>query len=257
MTTPAPSPMTKPSRAAVERPRGRLRVVVAGRQRAHRREAADGRLVDRGLGAAGDHHVRVAAPDDLARLADRVAAGRAGGHGREVRSGHPELDGDLAGPDVRDAHRDEERADPVGAAQGVRGEAVDERPDAAEPGAQDDPGPLGELALEPIGQAGLVERLAGGHQPELDVAVRPAQLLAVEDAARVEVLDLGGEPGGEPRRVERSRSGGRRSARRRARPRSTATSLPSAVTSPMPVTTTRRRSVAHRTSFPVRTVAAR
>ena len=35
------------------------------------------------------------------------------------------------------------------------------------------------------------------------------------------------------------------------------TSLPSAVTAPMPVTTTRRDLIAHRTSFPVRIVAAR
>ena len=72
-----------------------------------------------GLRAAGDHHVGVTAADDLRRFAERVAARGAGRHGREVRPGHPELDGDLAGPDVGDAHRDEERADPVGAAQGV------------------------------------------------------------------------------------------------------------------------------------------
>ena len=116
--------------------------------------------------------------------------------------GHPEVDGDLAGADVGDAHRDEERADPVRAAQGVGGDPVDERPDAAEAGPEDDPGPLGELALEPLGQAGLVERLAGGDQAELDVAVGAALLLAVEHAARVEVADLAGDPRRQPRRVE-------------------------------------------------------
>ena len=156
--------MTKPSRAVSNGREAAVRVVVAGRERAHRGEPADERLVDAGLGAAGDHHVGVAAADDLARLADRVAAGGAGRHGREVRPGHPELDRDLAGPDVRDAHRDEERADPVRAAQGVGRDAVDERPDAAEPGPEDDPGPLGELALEPGRQPGLVERLARGDQ---------------------------------------------------------------------------------------------
>ena len=52
------------------------------------------------------------------------------------------------------------------------------------------------------GQPGLVERLARGHEPELDVAVGPAHVLAVEDAARVEVAHLGGDPRREPRRVE-------------------------------------------------------
>ena len=160
------------------------------------------------------------------------------------------------GADVRDAHRDEERADPVRAAQGVGREAVDERPDAAEPGPEDHPGPLGEVALEPLRQAGLVERLAGGDQPELDVAVGPAELLAVEDAAGVEVADLGGDPRRSAATGRTPRSCGRRTGRRPGRPRSMATSLPSAVTMPIPVTTTRRRS-RHRTSFPVRTVAAR
>jgi hypothetical protein len=53
--------MTKPSRPLVERARGAGRVVVAGGQRAHRAEAADERLVDAGLGPAGDHHLGVAA----------------------------------------------------------------------------------------------------------------------------------------------------------------------------------------------------
>ena len=131
--------MTKPSRPASNGRDARLRIVVARRERAHRGEAADDRLVDAGLGAAGEHDVGVAAPDDLRRLADGVAAGRAGRDGREVRPGHPEADRDLAGADVGDAHRDEERADPVRAAQGVDRDAVDERPDAAEAGAEDRP----------------------------------------------------------------------------------------------------------------------
>ena len=47
------------------------------------REAADAHRRDGRLGAAGDHHVRVAAPDDLERVADGVRRGRARGAGRE------------------------------------------------------------------------------------------------------------------------------------------------------------------------------
>ena len=61
---------------------------------------------------------------------------------------------------------------------------------------------LGQLALEPLRQAGLVHRLAGGDEAELDVAVHPALVLAVEDAARVEVWTSAGDPAGQPRRVE-------------------------------------------------------
>ena len=179
--------------ALVERSRGALGVVVAGGERAHRGESADERFVDAGLGAAGDHHVGVAAPDRLGCLADGVAAGRAGRHRREVRAGHAEADRDLARADVRDAHRDEERADPIGSASGVDRDALDERANAAEAGAEDHAGPLGLVALEAFRQAGLVHRLARGDQPELDVAVGPADLLAIEDVGRVEVADLAGD----------------------------------------------------------------
>ena len=59
---------------------------------------------------------------------------------------------------------------------------------------QDDPGPLGELALEARRQTGLVERFARGDETELDVAVHPAQFLAIEDAAGIEVADLRTHP---------------------------------------------------------------
>ena len=50
------------------------------------------------------------------------------------------------------------------------------------------------VVVQPAGQAGVVQRLARAHQRELDVAVRPPHLLAVQDARRVEVPDLGGDP---------------------------------------------------------------
>ena len=127
-----------------------------------------------------------------------MAARGAGRHRGEVGPGHPELDGDLAGADVRDAHRHDERADPVRAAQRIGREPVDERPDAAEAGPEDDAGALGELALEAFGQAGLVEGLAGRDEAELDEPVGPPELLSIEEAAGVEVADLAGDPRGQP-----------------------------------------------------------
>ena len=104
----------------VERARGAPGIVVPGGERLHRGEAADDGLVDAGLDAAGEHDVGVAAPDRLPGLADGMGAGGAGGDGRPVGPERPELDRDLARRHVRDAHRDEERADAVGAPLGHR-----------------------------------------------------------------------------------------------------------------------------------------
>ena len=51
---------------------------------------------------------------------------------------------------------------------------------------------------------GLVHGLAGRDEAELDVAVRAPLVLAVQHAARIEVLDLGGDARGQPRRIERA-----------------------------------------------------
>ena len=194
-----------------------------------------------------------------------MAAGRAGRHGREVRAGHPEADRDLAGADVRDPHRDEERADAVGSAGRVRRDPLDEGPDAAEPGAEDHPGPLGLVTLEPRGQAGLIHRLAGDHQPELDIAIGPPLILAIEDAARVEVAYLGRDLRVHPGWVERLDRIDPRSTSEQALPRrgdvvAECREHPHAGHDDPP--RGRRPGLAaslcaHRTSLPVRTVAAR
>ena len=49
------------------------------------------------------------------------------------------------------------------------------------------------VVVEAPGQPGLVQRLARGHERELDVAVGAPHLLAVEDVGRVEVVDLAGD----------------------------------------------------------------
>jgi hypothetical protein len=187
---------------AVERPGRRFGVIVAGRERAHRREPADEPFVDAGLGAAGDHHVGVAAADDLRRLADAVPAGRTGGHGREVGPERPEVDRDLPRADVADAHRDEERAEPVRSAGPEHEDVVEDRLDAAEAGAQDHAGRLRLGALEPFGQAGHVHRLARGNEAELDVAIGPPHVLSVEHVGGVEVAHLARDLGRDAARVE-------------------------------------------------------
>ena len=70
----------------VERAAGLLRLVVARRERAHRREPADAHRRDRRFGSARDHDVGIVAADDLEGFADRVRRRGAGGAGREVRA---------------------------------------------------------------------------------------------------------------------------------------------------------------------------
>ena len=247
----------EPVAALVERAGRALGVIVASRQGAHGGEPADHRLVDAGLGPSRDHHVRVAATDRLRGLADRVAAGGTRRHRREVRAGHAEVDRDLARAGVRDAHRDEERADAVGAAQHVRRDAVHQCADATKAGPEDHAGPLGEVAFEASRQPGLVQRLARRHQPEGDVAVGAALILAIEDTARVEVVHLAGDLRRDPRRIEGLDPADAGAAGDEVRP------------ARGDVVAERREEshardddppavrVVHRTSFPVRTVAAR
>ena len=225
----------------VERPRGALRIVVAGGEGAHRREAAHQRLVAGSLGPAGEHHVGVAAPDRLPGLADGVAARGAGGHDAEVGALRAEDDGDHAGRQVADGHGDQERRHAVRALLAHQQDLLGQGADPADARPDDDAGPLGQLAFQPAGQAGLVHRLARRHERELDVAVGAALLLAVEDdgsksltSAAIRVVRRDGSnwvmgptpdlPAIRPAQVD-------------------GTSLPSGVMAPMPVTTTRAGAV--------------
>ncbi len=111
MTTPAPSPMMKPSRSLsngrLARDGSSLRVDSA------RIEPKPPTLI--GVIAASEPPaiiaIGVAAADDLERLADGVRRRRAGGAGGQVRSLGAEADRHLSGRQVDDGGRDEERRD--------------------------------------------------------------------------------------------------------------------------------------------------
>ena len=79
----------------IERARGRRRVVVALRERAHVAERGEGDRHDGALGAAGDDDVHVAVLDEPLRLDECLHAGRAGRHRGDDRAADPVLDADL------------------------------------------------------------------------------------------------------------------------------------------------------------------
>ena len=97
----------------VPRPRGaRWLVVELGRKRAAGAETRDAERVDRRLGTARDHDVGVAERDQPGRVADRVNAGGAGGDDAVVRALEAVFDREVAGGEVDQRGRNEERREP-------------------------------------------------------------------------------------------------------------------------------------------------
>ena len=76
----------KPSRSRSNGREALVGLVVVGREGGQQVEAGDAERVDHAVRAAGEHHVGVAAADDLGRLADGLAAGGAGGQAVGVRA---------------------------------------------------------------------------------------------------------------------------------------------------------------------------
>ena len=118
---------------------------------------------------------------------------------------------------------------------------------------------LGELAVEALGEARLGHRLVGRDQGELRIAVVAALLLAVEHHRRIEVRHLAPDLRGDPGRVEGRdppdpRAPGEQPVpgRRRIPPEGGHEAQPGDDDSPVAAAP-----AGHRTSFPVRIVAAR
>src|SRR5450759_1192208 len=177
-TTPAPSPIMKPSRPL-----------------SNGREAPSG-------SSLRVERARIAALDRLPGLANGVAAGGASGDDAEVRALRAKDDGDHAGRQVADRHGDQEGRHAGGALLAHEQDLLGQGPDAADARPDDDAGPFGQLPFQVPGQAGLVHCLVGSHESELDVAVVATLILAIENGRRVEVLDLSRDPGRQARWIE-------------------------------------------------------
>ena len=188
----------EPLAGGVERAGGPLRVAVPRCQAAHRAEAGQDQRVDAALRAAGDHGVRVAPPDQLGPLADRVRARRAGRHDGVVRPADAELDGELAARRVDEHVGEEGRRHPVRPPLAQHVVLAHELVEAADAVADHDPHPLGVEAVHPR----VVHRLLRRREREEDVAVELAHVLRRRGARRVVVLHLARDPHRELARVE-------------------------------------------------------
>ena len=186
--------------------RGPRRLVVeAGRQRAAGREARDRDPVDRRFRAAGDHHVGVVERDQPRRVADRMRAGRAGRDDRVVGALEAVRDRHVAGREIDQAARDEERRHPARPLLLEDDRGLGDALEAADARADHHAG--GDLLLFGLGlAAGILDRLRGSAHGVGDELVDLALLLGLHPlvgivgavvavAARNEAGDLAGQVG--------------------------------------------------------------
>jgi len=145
--------------------RGPLRLIVEGRaQRPAGAEAGDGQPRDRRFGAARHHHVGIAQRDQPRGVADRMRAGRAGGHDRVVRPLQAMADRDMAGSQVDDVAGDEEGADAARAALFQKHRILGDAVDAADAGTDHHAGGATILLALRL-PAGIGQRHVGGGDP--------------------------------------------------------------------------------------------
>ena len=237
--TPAPSPITKPSRSA-----------------SNGRDACSGsslRLLSapmRANAATAGAMMRASVPPAIttSTVSSRIsrvpspialALGGARGGDAEHRAVPPEVDADEPGGRVRHHHRHEERADPVRALVAVDLELLLERHRARRCRSPTTTAHRGRVGA---GIAGVGERVDGGREAQLRAAVDPTALLRPE--VRRPGRSRGSRSANRTASARRRRSVGSGAAAER--PASIVAQLaaspaPAGVCSPTPVTTTRGR----------------
>ena len=194
----------------VERPGRLLRLLVVRGKGGQQVEAGHAEGVDHAVGAAGQHQVGVAVANHLGRLADRLAAGGAGRQAVVIGAEQTEIGGEVAGRGVQflfGLRSGLELAQSVaGESRGIDAPLLDDvgpgdqRHQSVEildafAGAEVDAEAVAVHAgVVGVEQAGVFQRLLGGGGGELavDAGMLPATRVG-DEAAEVEVLDLGGE----------------------------------------------------------------
>src|SRR5690606_35718936 len=186
--------------ALVPGPRGLLRLVVAGRQRLHRAEAAQRGRRGRVLGAAGDHRVGLAVLDHAHRQADVVGGRGARGDRGDVRTLGAGHDRDLAGDHVDDGAGHVERRDLARAALGLLERGLLDALQAADAGADGHADALGRLTLDR--DAGIGDRHQRRSHAVVDEGIHLLDVLRRNPLRRVEAAHFARDPGRERGGVE-------------------------------------------------------
>jgi hypothetical protein len=192
--------MTKPSRSLSQ---GRLApsgsaLRVDSARAAAKPPIASGQMVD----SAPPAIITSASPYSIMRpgLADRMGAGGAGGHHRHVGPLQAEHDRQMPGNHVDDGCRNEERrnlARSIGEKGLVR---FLDHLQTADAGTDIDADPLA------IGfghfQTGILERIDGRRQTEMNEGIHPARILGAQVFRQFEILYITGDLAGKRRRIE-------------------------------------------------------
>src|SRR5450759_5411673 len=189
----------------VEWARRRLGAVVARRERLHVGKATNRHGGHGGLGAAGDHHVRVSVLNRTECVANGMRAASACRDGGVVGSTRVEAHGHDARGNVSNEHRDEEGADLVRPALAVDIVLLLEALQPADAAANDHSQAIDIVA--PASQAGVRHRLHGRGDGVLRVRIRPLRFLPLHDLERIEALNLAGEAHRKRRGIELRDSG--------------------------------------------------
>ena len=228
----------EPRPRRVERPRRPRRVLLLGDEPAHRAEAGEDQRVHARLGAAGEHRVGVAAPDQLGALADRVRAGRARRDRRVVRArGSPSEIASCPHAESTSTFGMKFGETRSGPRSRSTSRLLHDPDEAADRGAEDDPDAVGVVRPSSAGVGRPPPRRA---EREQHVAVELAHLLRRGDPAGSKSLTSAAIAHRELARVERADPVDAAPPLDRGRPTSTAASLPIGVTAPSPVTATLR-----------------
>ena len=146
--------------------------------------------------------------DQAGGVADGVRPARAGGDHRVVRSLEAVADRDLAGGQVDQGGGDEEGADPARPSVMQRDRGIRDPLQAADAGADHDPGALPGVFV--LGHpAGVLDRLLGGRDPIEDEVIDLAPVLRRHEMVGVEIAlfdrtgrHLAGDPGRQVGHVE-------------------------------------------------------
>ena len=85
--------------------------IVASAECLHGRKSADSKRCDRRLGTSADHHLLIAVPDSVKRIADGIVSTRTCGDRAGAHSPQAIIDGNSGCRHVGDCHRNKERAD--------------------------------------------------------------------------------------------------------------------------------------------------
>ena len=170
------------------------RIVVALAHRLHRAEAGHAEGDHRSLRSSADHHVGVVPLDAPERFPDRMTASRTGGHQTEVRTAGTVADRNVAGGEIPDHHRNQQRRDFARTTLDEKFVLLAHRVEAADAAGDDHPDPvrINAAAAQFLRKPGGLHRFIAGRNGVLTEKVQPFGLLRRHILRDVKILDLTG-----------------------------------------------------------------